>query len=359
MGHPRPGVAVPSLLRRHSAPVRPAFPLVTPPAASTGRANSALSTSSPAPASSSESLKRRSSEVEMPSDEEEIQVGDQIVSLVCPISLKRIIVPGKGRSCRHVQCFDLETFVKLSRLNCKWKCGICSDTIEKNDLIVSEPFLHLLAAYPESEKCIMRADGTHARYAKSSMPRKKARLSGDQPSRTTEVVDLCDDDEEPVANETTAKPDDQSSVHSQQSQITEVARGQSPREATPPQAAQHFPVVTKRFTEEQARYRFPPRSASVESPREESPLFWEDRQGIKKRTTSPSPISQTEREERIQRIFQAAAASAATCEPKDDTLSLPRSVGGERACRVAARNCTHNQQDADASIDSHVAAPLC
>ena len=50
-------------------------------------------------------VKRSSVDVE---EDDAVEVGDQMVSLICPIALKRIGLPGKGRDCRHVQCFDLE-----------------------------------------------------------------------------------------------------------------------------------------------------------------------------------------------------------------------------------------------------------
>ncbi|TPX65496.1 hypothetical protein SpCBS45565_g05116 [Spizellomyces sp. 'palustris'] len=168
---------VPSLLRRHSAPVRPAYPLIAPAALPTKRSASTLSASP-----------SRASEPCVPEREEDdaVQVGDQIVSLVCPIALKRIGVPGKGRMCRHVQCFDLETFAKLSRSSPKWKCAVCNDVIDKTDLTVSEPFLHLLAAYPDAPRCIVRANGSHAPYTEPARKKQK---------RNT-IVDLCQDEPE-------------------------------------------------------------------------------------------------------------------------------------------------------------------
>lgn len=115
-------IAVPSLLRRHSCPTRPAYPLIAPAAApSTKRSSSAVSASPSRTSVSScgreqsvtkEAVaKRRSEEVD---EDGEVEVGDQIVSLICPIALRRIGLPGKGRDCKHVQCFDLEVSVSSS-----------------------------------------------------------------------------------------------------------------------------------------------------------------------------------------------------------------------------------------------------
>ncbi|KAJ3155736.1 hypothetical protein HDU86_004205 [Geranomyces michiganensis] len=196
--------AGPSLLRRHSAPSRPPYPLIAPAAAPNKRSSSTLSASpglaSPMdpPFARGDSTcsdgKRKDSSVEHDGD---VEVGDQIVSLICPVALKRIGIPGKGRECKHVQSFDLETFTKLSVMSAKWKCGVCGDYIEKTDLTVSESFLHYLAAYPDAERCIVRSDGSHAPYAEpAAQKRRKLRSTAGprkEPESVTVVVDLCDE----------------------------------------------------------------------------------------------------------------------------------------------------------------------
>ncbi|KAI8908263.1 hypothetical protein DFJ77DRAFT_171229 [Powellomyces hirtus] len=215
---------------RPNAPVRPPYPLIAPAAVPSKRSASTLS-ASPSIASPMElpfarensaascanknnnnnnnnnGVKRSSSSTTAEPDTE-VEVGDQIVSLTCPVALKRIVLPGKGRECKHVQCFDLETFTKLSRLSPKWKCCVCNDVIEKTDLTVSEPFLHYLAAYPDADRCMVRANGSHAPYVEApSQKRRKLRNSGaggagaatmKRVEPAIVVVDLCDDEgEEP------------------------------------------------------------------------------------------------------------------------------------------------------------------
>ncbi|KAJ3006152.1 Zinc finger MIZ domain-containing protein 1, partial [Thoreauomyces humboldtii] len=149
--------------------------------------------------------KRRASTTDTEvADEDGVEVGDQIVSLVCPVGLKRIVVPGKGRECRHVQCFDLETFTKMSAKTPKWKCCVCNDAIEKSDLMVSEPFLHYLTAYPTAERCIVRTNGSHAPHVRNPVHQrrvKKPRTGSPQKQTETDppasaiIMDLCGDED--------------------------------------------------------------------------------------------------------------------------------------------------------------------
>ena len=47
------------------------------------------------------------------------------VSLKCPISGKRMALPARGQECKHLQCFDLEAYLRLNGDRGSWKCPIC------------------------------------------------------------------------------------------------------------------------------------------------------------------------------------------------------------------------------------------
>ncbi|KAJ3126291.1 SUMO ligase siz1 [Physocladia obscura] len=93
-------------------------------------------------------------------NENEIEVGETTLSFMCPLSLLRIDVPGRGRRCQHLQCFDVQTFLQFQENNSQWKCVICGKVIKCNDLIVVPRMLMLLRKYLESDRCIVKPDGT-------------------------------------------------------------------------------------------------------------------------------------------------------------------------------------------------------
>ncbi|KAJ3045691.1 SUMO ligase siz1 [Rhizophlyctis rosea] len=121
-------------------------------------------------------------------DNDDVEIGDQIVNLTCPLSLTRIHLPGKGRNCKHVQCFDVETFIQIYLSSPVWKCGVCNLAIEKTDLTISEPFIHYLASYPNADRCVIRKDGTHMPYQQPHPPGRR--------NSQAQVVDLEDDEAE-------------------------------------------------------------------------------------------------------------------------------------------------------------------
>jgi hypothetical protein len=78
-------------------------------------------------------------------EDDGIEVGDTVLSLVCPISLVRIRTPGRGRACKHVQAFSIETFLELARGCGDWRCGICRGPIAVNVCKYSFTFILFLS----------------------------------------------------------------------------------------------------------------------------------------------------------------------------------------------------------------------
>ncbi|CAC5369214.1 ZMIZ [Mytilus coruscus] len=50
------------------------------------------------------------------------------VSLKCPITFRRITLPARGHECKHIQCFDLESYLQLNCERGSWRCPVCNKT---------------------------------------------------------------------------------------------------------------------------------------------------------------------------------------------------------------------------------------
>ena len=48
------------------------------------------------------------------------------MSLLCPITFKRMTLPARGIDCVHIQCFDLESYLKCNSEKLVWKCPVCN-----------------------------------------------------------------------------------------------------------------------------------------------------------------------------------------------------------------------------------------
>ncbi|KJP87292.1 hypothetical protein AK88_03089 [Plasmodium fragile] len=78
------------------------------------------------------------------------------ISLNCPFALDRIEIPCRGIKCSHIQCFDLKSFIDVTKktkaFNNRWKCPICSLFLRPKDLIVDMFITYILTQVPRDIK---------------------------------------------------------------------------------------------------------------------------------------------------------------------------------------------------------------
>lgn len=87
----------------------------------------------------------------MSSSDPDVQiVNDSVnVDLIDPYTARIFEVPARGKSCRHHQCFDLDTFLQTRRckhpdwpgLPDEWKCPICSADARPQNLLIDGFFI--------------------------------------------------------------------------------------------------------------------------------------------------------------------------------------------------------------------------
>ena len=77
------------------------------------------------------------SKVASKAEEDELcEAGAVEVSLRCPLSYMKIVVPARGRSCEHDAVFDLSTFVSQGVATSTWNCPICNISTLWSDLVL-------------------------------------------------------------------------------------------------------------------------------------------------------------------------------------------------------------------------------
>ncbi|XP_041920725.1 zinc finger MIZ domain-containing protein 1a isoform X4 [Alosa sapidissima] len=73
------------------------------------------------------------------------------VSLKCPITFRRIQLPARGHDCKHVQCFDLESYLQLNCERGTWRCPVCNKSALLEGLEVDQFMWGILNAIQNSE----------------------------------------------------------------------------------------------------------------------------------------------------------------------------------------------------------------
>jgi len=70
---------------------------------------------------------------------DELEVIGETSTHRCPISMKPIEVPVRGRNCKHARCFDLATFMRFVQEQQRhWKCPLCPEEVQPTELVISE-----------------------------------------------------------------------------------------------------------------------------------------------------------------------------------------------------------------------------
>mmetsp|Transcript_7993 Transcript_7993/g.12126 ORF Transcript_7993/g.12126 Transcript_7993/m.12126 type:complete len:717 (+) Transcript_7993:149-2299(+) len=73
-------------------------------------------------------------------EDEDLEATSTKLSLRCPLGLVPIEVPGRGRYCTHLQCFDISMFLSMNENSsgAGWRCSVCNTHIDPNDIIVDQ-----------------------------------------------------------------------------------------------------------------------------------------------------------------------------------------------------------------------------
>lgn len=124
------------------------------------------------------------------------------MSLKCPLSTGRLVCPVRTSTCKHLQCFDLETFWKYmamgGKLNKKSTCPICKAPASIGDIRIcgyTQQILNDLVS-EDAENAVVMADGSyHAKNSKlldtngsSSISKKRKRSGSDSNNSNGTVV---------------------------------------------------------------------------------------------------------------------------------------------------------------------------
>ncbi|XP_011339603.2 zinc finger MIZ domain-containing protein 1 isoform X2 [Ooceraea biroi] len=73
------------------------------------------------------------------------------VSLKCPITFKRITLPARGHDCKHIQCFDLESYLQLNCERGNWRCPVCTKPAQLEGLEVDQYMWGILSTLNNAE----------------------------------------------------------------------------------------------------------------------------------------------------------------------------------------------------------------
>ena len=177
--------------------------------------------------------KRASRSVDEEAEESEVSlvVERSVVSLVDPLSRARIEIPARGKTCKHVSCFDLRTHVsfwceskpKKNTKKVAWSCPICHGSAKWNELKIDRLQVEALAAVSSNVRDIyvspsgeewsaqpFAEKGKAASGTERAEERSAVQAKTDSKPKLITVISLDSDDEDKTAPVTCKGEDDKS-----------------------------------------------------------------------------------------------------------------------------------------------------
>ena len=107
-------------------------------------------------------------------------------SLLCPVKMSAMGVPVRGKKCKHIQCFDLDSYIKGNNIVCggRWKCTICEDFVALQDLMIDGFMAKILEGCRKDvsssrDKVEIYSNGTWKLLEENRLRYNKKRSSGD------------------------------------------------------------------------------------------------------------------------------------------------------------------------------------
>jgi hypothetical protein len=138
---------------------------------------------------------------------EDLQLEHFQILLRCPLSLTPLKWPALSISCKHLQCFDLLSFLSFTRNNLRFLCPICSIQVCWDELLICPFTLEILSHYPDAKALNIYSDGSFqivreeieqdCTTTSATTPRNK-NTSNHHPCHVEQpqIIDLSDDDDD-------------------------------------------------------------------------------------------------------------------------------------------------------------------
>jgi hypothetical protein len=180
----------------------------------------------------------------------EISTTSLRISLLCPLSKQRIVIPCRPSSCSHLQCFDASTFLQMNEKKSTWTCPVCNKPAEYWNLIIDGLFTEILTMSNESSDIQFTASGqwstvepartqSSVRTIDDSLVIQTIEDSPGSSSKKVDLIDLTETDDEEVHCDSVDDDDDDVLAVSPQSSTSISTDSTLTLEGFPLQLQQH------------------------------------------------------------------------------------------------------------------------
>ena len=122
----------------------------------------------------------------------EIETSTLKVSLQCPLMKTRMQLPGRSYKCKHVQCFELESYLMMNEKKPTWSCPVCDQNAPYDDLIIDALNQEILAKCGDIEEVQFAADGTWSKVTEQEKVAPIKKKEDKKPVEEVSFVEICE-----------------------------------------------------------------------------------------------------------------------------------------------------------------------
>eukprot|EP00842_Homolaphlyctis_polyrhiza_P002458 jgi/Hompol1/3212/HPOL_001593-RA len=143
--------------------------------------------------------------------EDEVQATLEQVPLRDSISQSRITIPIRSHNCKHIQCFDCETYLTINRQVPTWECPICSKPAPFTSLFVDGYLIDIIQQCGDADMIEITPDGEWrvggtATAPESTQPDRSIKNESGSTEADQDAFVIDDEDETPIRQLTMKRP---------------------------------------------------------------------------------------------------------------------------------------------------------
>jgi hypothetical protein len=122
----------------------------------------------------------------------EIETSTLKASLLCPLMKCRISTPGRSINCKHVQCFDLTSYLYMNEKKPTWNCPVCDRYAPYEELVIDSYYSEILKKATDCEDIQFHSNGDWSRIENKKKSSSNSVSSSVAASKST-VIDTKDE----------------------------------------------------------------------------------------------------------------------------------------------------------------------
>lgn len=175
-------------------------------------------------------------------------------SLMCPLSMTRIVVPCRATSCHHIQVFDAIVYFRVNELKSNWICPVCNSPALFPSLVIDGYFQKVLEEAQTCTRVSLKEDGTWTPVLVGDQQDESEKSQRITKKRAIEVITIDSDDEDQCAGKEFGSTEQKEMDHGSEAQTALSSSKRCRGETQPLASVNNLAAKKKRRKRQRKRW---------------------------------------------------------------------------------------------------------